>query len=60
MSTMLKTYEGKNIHSNLHKMYMNFRMSKICNLKVHMHLGVCMHQHFDIITNLFKYKCETC
>jgi hypothetical protein len=57
---MLKTYEGKNIHSNLHKMYMNFRMSKICNLKVHMHLGVCMHQHFDIITNIFKYKCETC
>jgi hypothetical protein len=19
-----------------------------------------MHEHFDLITNLFKYKCETC
>jgi hypothetical protein len=57
---MLKIYEGKSIHSNLHKMYMNFCMWNICNLEVYMHIGVCMDQHFDIITNLFKYKCETC
>jgi len=23
-----------------------------------MHLRFCMHEHFDLITNLFKYKCE--
>jgi hypothetical protein len=23
-----------------------------------MHLVVCMHEHFDLITNPFKYKCE--
>jgi len=25
-----------------------------------MHPRVCMHEHFDLITNPFKYKCETC
>jgi hypothetical protein len=24
-----------------------------------MHLRLCMHKHFDTITNSFKYKCET-
>jgi len=24
-----------------------------------MHLKFCMHEHFDLITNLFKYECET-
>ncbi len=24
-----------------------------------MHLKVCMDEHFDLITNPFKYKCET-
>jgi hypothetical protein len=30
------------------------------NLKVYMHLGLCMFQNFDLIPNAFKYKCETC
>ncbi len=25
-----------------------------------MHFKLCMHEHFDLITNLFKYKYETC
>jgi predicted amidophosphoribosyltransferase len=25
-----------------------------------MHFRLCMHQRFDLITNPFKYKCETC
>jgi hypothetical protein len=25
-----------------------------------MHLRVHMHEHFDLITNPIKYKCETC
>jgi len=24
-----------------------------------MHLKFCMHEHFDLIINPFKYKCET-
>jgi hypothetical protein len=24
-----------------------------------MHLKLCMHEHFDLITNSFKYTCET-
>jgi hypothetical protein len=24
-----------------------------------MHLRICIDKHFDLITNLFKYKCET-
>jgi len=24
-----------------------------------MHPRVCMHKHFDVITNPFKYECET-
>jgi hypothetical protein len=24
-----------------------------------MHLKLCMYEHFDLITNPFKYKCET-
>ncbi len=24
-----------------------------------MHLNVCIHEHFDLITDPFKYKCET-
>jgi len=23
-----------------------------------MHAKICMHEHFDLITNPFKYKCE--
>jgi hypothetical protein len=29
------------------------------NLKVYMHPRLCMHEHFDLITNPFKYKCKT-
>ncbi len=32
---------------------------KNCNLEVYMHLKLCMHEHFDLINNPFKYKCET-
>jgi len=24
-----------------------------------MHPRLCMHEHFDLISNRFKYKCET-
>ncbi len=30
----------------------------MCNLEVYMHLGVCMNQHLDLITNQFKYTYE--
>jgi len=30
------------------------------NLEVYMHFGVCMHEHFDLITNQFKYTYEIC
>jgi hypothetical protein len=33
---------------------------KIYNLEVYMHPRICMHEHFDLISNPFKYKCETC
>ncbi len=39
-------------------MYKNLIHEKPYNLKVYMHLRFCMHEHFDLITNLFKYKCE--
>ncbi len=29
------------------------------NLKVDMHPKLYMHEHFELITNPFKYKCET-
>ncbi len=29
------------------------------NLKVCMHPKLCMHEHFHLINNTFKYKCET-
>jgi hypothetical protein len=29
-------------------------------IQVYMHPKFCMHEHFDLITNPFKYKCETC
>jgi len=29
------------------------------NLNIYMHPKFCMHEHFDLITNPFKYKCET-
>jgi len=32
---------------------------KNCNLEVYMHHRLCMHEHFDLITNPFKYKCQT-
>jgi hypothetical protein len=28
--------------------------------KLYMHLKFCMHEHFDLITNPLKYKCENC
>jgi hypothetical protein len=40
-------------------MYMNLVYEKIYNLKVYMHFRFCMQEHFDLITNWFKYKCET-
>jgi hypothetical protein len=30
------------------------------NLKVYMYSRLCMHEHFDLIINPFKYKYETC
>jgi hypothetical protein len=30
----------------------------MCNLKIYMHFGVCMNEHFDLITNQFKYTNE--
>jgi len=36
-----------------------FNILKNYNLKVYMHPRVCMHKHFDLITNQFKYECET-
>jgi hypothetical protein len=32
---------------------------KNCNLEVYMHPKLCMDEHFDLITNQFKYTCET-
>jgi hypothetical protein len=29
------------------------------NLKIYMHPKLCMHEHFDLIINPFKYKYET-
>jgi hypothetical protein len=31
---------------------------KIYNLEVYMHPKLYMHEHFDLITNPFKYKCD--
>jgi hypothetical protein len=28
--------------------------------KIYMHPKLCMHEHFDLITNTLKYKYETC
>jgi len=36
-----------------------FNILKNYNLKVYMHPRVCMHKYFDLITNQFKYECET-
>jgi hypothetical protein len=36
-----------------------FNIWKNINLEVYMHPKFCMHEHFDLITNPFKYKCET-
>jgi hypothetical protein len=36
-------------------------MWKNYNLDFYMHLKLtCIHEHFDLITNPFKYKCEMC
>jgi len=40
-------------------MYNNLLYGKY-NLNVYVHLKFCMHEHFDLIINLFKYKYETC
>lgn len=37
----------------------NLNILKFYNLKVYMHLGLCMLEIFDIIFNAFKYKYET-
>jgi hypothetical protein len=37
-----------------------FNILKICNLEVYMHSEICMHECFDLITNPFNYKCESC
>jgi hypothetical protein len=34
-------------------------MEKKCNLNVCMHPKLNMHETFDLIIHLFKYKCET-
>jgi hypothetical protein len=54
---MLKKKEGKKyilIYINVQK----FNIWKNCNLKVYMHSRLCMHEHFDLIIDPFKYKCE--
>jgi hypothetical protein len=40
-------------------MYKNLIFEKKCNLKVYMLSRFCMHEHFDLIRNPFKYKHET-
>jgi hypothetical protein len=34
-----------------------FNTVNICNLEVNMHLKNCNHEHFDLISSPFKYKC---
>jgi hypothetical protein len=38
---------------------MNLIYINIYNLKIYMHPKLCMHEHFDLIINPFKYKYET-
>jgi hypothetical protein len=55
---MSKTTRGKTyirIYINVQEFY----ILKKYNLKVYMHLKLCMHKHFDLITNPFKCECET-
>ncbi len=40
-------------------MYKNLIYEKLY-LEIYMHLKLCMHENIDLITNPFKYKCETC
>ncbi len=40
-------------------MYKNLIYKKIYNLEVYMHPRLYMHEHFDLMTNPFKYKRET-
>jgi hypothetical protein len=50
-----KNKEKKN--SNLHK-YTKKHLQKLCSLEVYKHLGVCMHEHFNLNSNPFKYEYE--
>jgi hypothetical protein len=55
---MPKTNQGKKnilIYINVQE----FNIWKIYNLEVYMHPRLCMHEHFDLIINPFKHKCET-
>jgi hypothetical protein len=39
-------------------MYKNLIYEKYCDLKVYMHFSTLLHEHFDLITNPFQYKCQ--
>ncbi len=40
-------------------MYKNYIFNYNYNLEVYMHPRFCMHEHFHLINNPFRYKCET-
>jgi hypothetical protein len=42
----------------MHYIYIYIYIYIYNELKVYVHLKLCMHEHFDLITNPFKYKCE--
>jgi len=49
------------IYIYIYIIYINvqeFNIWKNYNLEVYVHLKLCMHEHFDLIINLFKYKCK--
>jgi hypothetical protein len=50
----------ENTYSLIYGNVQDFKTLKNYNLKVYMHLGLCMLEIFDLILNAFKYKCETC
>jgi hypothetical protein len=54
----MKQTRGK-IYIPIYINVQEFNISKNCILKVYMHVKICMHEHFYLITNSFKYKCET-
>jgi hypothetical protein len=54
-----KTKLGENIYISIHINVQEFKIWKFYNLKVYMHPRLYMYEHFDLIIDPFKYKCET-